>query len=521
MAVASVPWPSFEEATLSDWAPIGALLCAIDERRAVADAVNGTSATDVESFGWTGLGPGVAPTRAALDSIRDAICALCGIFVFPDDEAHRANGFTTFPVRTIASNGENWFPPDMALPLCGEHSIADPPDPGSGELDPNTLQRYRSWLLNCAWWLERLRYLDASSVCRYTRKATIGYYSVWTDPDEDHWIDQDENPAAPIGESITINLTIEEDEEGYPAMSPSYIHLDGSAFAYDSCLRGEDYCLGLFSKDHTIEGGEFYSGLVADNPAALNTRLLLVPTPNPCAPAVARTPIRIVWECSTESEPWRAPDTVTEAHWCIDSFVQRSRKESFVGGEWRRIKETTRTYEATGNDPDSNWRWEEDVLGIDWAPDGSASAGTTRSHSYGTTQDTIDSLLNSHPIPVFGIQFEAGGFNDGTFEFDSFGEGVYKDRNQSDGIEYELGVPVVAAIVSAHAEYRSENPGLCPHDAFPLPNRWLEFREHSDGIATRGPRPSHRTDVYDFKAIRTLVPIFDYGPYFAYGRSAA
>ena len=160
MAVERAEWPDWGAGFLNDEAPLAALAAAIEERAAAA------------GVGVPGLWSGTpAPTvLSRLAAIRTAIATLAPAFVDLDNPANawawgshaplsfqaRPRGTTELPVSSIYE---------------GEHSLAAfSPGIGAPEAHEPTLAAYRKFLADCAWWLERFRYVDVGRSSYYLRR---------------------------------------------------------------------------------------------------------------------------------------------------------------------------------------------------------------------------------------------------------------------------------------------------------------------------------------------------------------
>lgn len=158
-------WPDFSNATLADAAPILALEAAVQERRAAA--LGGDDGLLVDH---TPISPSAVPAMPAwpsvarLERIRSDLLDLAPKFVNADGEEtlYDYDAWAIFPKR--------FTPRDL---FDGDHSLALLPPPGAPDGDPRTDGVYRTFLANCAWWLDRFRYVDAAPHSRYTRRSSV------------------------------------------------------------------------------------------------------------------------------------------------------------------------------------------------------------------------------------------------------------------------------------------------------------------------------------------------------------
>lgn len=183
MAVAREPWPDWSACFLNDEAPLAALAAAIEERAAVvpelakgAIGVDGASAVWVTvspaGLGSSGLRPGTpAPTVGSrLAAIRAAIESLAPAFVDLENPAASWAWGSSAPFPFLGVPRRDAELPFLSV-VEGEHSLAAF-SPGIGALEAHepTLAAYRKFLTDCAWWLERFRYVDVGSTALFLRR---------------------------------------------------------------------------------------------------------------------------------------------------------------------------------------------------------------------------------------------------------------------------------------------------------------------------------------------------------------
>ena len=500
-------WPDFENARLEDWDPIAAILTAIDERRAVAAAVNETEADSFYAMSWAGIDRGWPPTREALESIRDAFCSLAAIFVFPDDGSYQADGFASFPARTIDRRRTGgWFAPDASRPLLGEHSIADPPDPGSSELSPEALRKYREWLANCAWWLERIRYLDATSLCRYSRKATLATSMLcnYTWMYDDGVIDDGEMPSG----SISYNLDIEEREDGYPSSSVCSFSIDGWFFANDYFGSDPDCTAyrGSISKYAATYGGVWYSGFSSINPAGLPARLLVIPTHPRSGRFVQYADERFVQD-SILSEPILITRPNGDKVGRLSEFSSNIVWQVFTHGSWRTWIDRTERSRYFGEDGEvAQYRTAYREVEYGWPPDNPDDPVVVRVEN---SNEITTTPYKDNTVPQAGRRITGYGGNAAASVFDGFGEG------------FEIGIPFVVpeGNLPPMSERILHADPFSPRDDFPLPDAWSEFLQRGEEMLANDPLPRGYHESVSFACYRRLCPLLDYGPFFLYGRA--
>ena len=172
--MALTPWPNFAAATATDWAPLEALLHAMQERAAVARAYYYSGTSTGWAKGWISFGYEFdefegyksatydgkkAPALDVLKAIRDGIAALAGCFLNLDNRG--ASGFDA-PQRWTGAE----------LVALHPH-LAILPERSAVEACAESLADYRAFLADAAAALERLRYVDARRHLSYTKNVSV------------------------------------------------------------------------------------------------------------------------------------------------------------------------------------------------------------------------------------------------------------------------------------------------------------------------------------------------------------
>lgn len=168
-------WPDMAAATATDWAPVLALERALEERWAV---VRGLAQSERQYDALPGyISPliGLPPKQSAiaercspllsrLAAIKSQIERLSYFFIDLDDEEmhHSVSGYAGFPrlasfYHVFRKAGPNETDPGSIL--YGDHALVLLPEEFCTDFDDESLDAYRQWLCNAAWWLDRFRYV--------------------------------------------------------------------------------------------------------------------------------------------------------------------------------------------------------------------------------------------------------------------------------------------------------------------------------------------------------------------------
>ncbi len=462
MALAPQPWPDWPEAALASFEPLDALVRAIDERRAAASSVN---ASKLQLLGsWEDLAPGAVPNRAALERIRDAICELAGVFVLPDLDVYDETGFTQFPGYSA------FWTPRTRLPLIGDHPIGAIPDPGACESDPAALDAYRDWLANCAWWIERFRYLVATTLSRYTTRTTR--YSGGVEE-------------------------VDEPEGGYAftAVTESRVTQSQDQYCNDSWVEGRtDQGYDAGSLVTTVERtGRIFSGLIVANPASIDAQLVLLPV-RPASRTASE--YRTVEERTMPRGPVFLADGETDwagnptGYWTLPKFETVKTSYEWIGDGFKEISRETNTSTAVdAGDDDSQYDVEHKSERTEWAPDGSGSWSPEPELSHGVSGF------------IWKYRGQVAGRDESVTVYDGLGLGM------SPGILY------ADTVIRHHGEGMSTR--LSRRASVPSLDVWNPINA---GLSAPG--PCNRRSLYSKTGVFSYLPLLDYGPYFSYGRTS-
>ena len=486
----AVEWPDFATATITDAAPLLAIADALRERQAAANAARTHLDAPTSSFvfpgGWSGAvyyaRPSFAPSLDRLLAVRSYMCNIAQYFVRLEDERYGWSSWSTFPIRYSRE--------DL---LCGEHSLAMVPSPGSPEQSAASIDAYRTFLGNCAWWLKKFRYVDASvnayctrrSVATARRRRYTDYYD--SEYSSDTGTDPRDAMGNPSNEDSALLGVLEctfhyESESSYGSRK---VHI-GDTLVSEPGEYPPVY-EPVYEWRHHAEGSQIdevravlTSGFVVRNPSALAGKLLLVPCYGP-------------WR-QVEYPTFPSRTTGIEQ---VDSLIQRGDH----GYEWERVagagSETYVSEEKHGDE----WR--------EWSyrrMDYTLSAGDVfgRYVEVGRTTTWNDAGTRS----AQETERSEGRIDTGS---GPPGEGEEIAIKDVDGFGFgRAGVPIEKSYIAGHDQAVAV-PKL---DTIPFPDEWdpTHFSTISPSARPRSSSRSERTFDYAMR----LCPILDFNGSYKY-----
>ena len=440
MAVGST-WPDFAAATATRRECLDAVLDAIEERVGVARA-----AGSGVSFARRG-GCGSPPALADLDAVRAALLSLAPAFVRTDCASCAWDKWAGFP--------ERWSAAEL---MTGEHSIAFLPPRGAPEANAFSLARVRSFLSNCAWWLDRMRWIDASAQARFTRLAVASATRM------------DGSGAAPI--SCFANPTITElsrpRDARRTALDIALSEVRTKKDIFSAGAWDEDSYVAL---DESAEAS-LLSGLSVPNPAGFDARALVFP----CA---AVRPSRTDAETVVESVIDKWPDD-PDGDYYAGSVRSTSRAFAWFGSSWRETSLSEQCVESRWSDGALSNSHSRRARSTAWSADG------TRSE---VLADATETWSDARSIGLHE--------NHDTNIADFDGCGVWTCGN-----------PVAAGIIPA----RSRAVVMQRMESVPVPTADIAAMRR---MRTVHPRETN-TESISFRTEIRLVPILDYHDFFTH-----
>ena len=467
----ALDWPDFSEASITDAAPLDALGVAVAERAAAASAGTGSHVTtDFPPASYSS-----DPVLSRLVALRNALRALAPRFVRLEDDRYKWEAWSRFP---IAYSGDNL--------MKGEHSLAVLPMPGAPERSAESLEIYRTFLANCAWWIEQFRYVNVSDRSYFTRESTTNEtwsYSLWPDGSETTSGTEPEDAMAnPSHEDIA--------SRGRTPSNRNMIDVDHTEFErfVDSFSRDNGW---QEDTEHYITRkvvATSYSGLVVRNFSGLAGELLIVP----CYTKASSRPAKSFPQCEIDCE-----------------FVDDIMPDDLDEDDGYRIAKDIRWVQATAFKHRDDWleTYRQTDLVHQWLE--RTSPTTVELKHEGTTTKTttvwsLDGERNISTTETEGCDGYGRSLQELTekhiFDFDGCGV-------------WTLGVPVSFGSVSAHDRIVA----ISEKDRIPFPDVWdLEgFRQWRKTL-----HPRDRIDEVQYTAALRVVPVLDFNASYLYQQHA-
>lgn len=455
MEIEPAEWPDFSTATITDAAPIHALVRALAERLAAVGETmpNALFPNDYD------------PSLSRLEALRSSLRSIASKFVRMDDD-YQWMSWAEFP-RTFSSS-------DL---MRGDHSLAILPARADPDADVVQLDVYRVFLANCAWWLRQFRYVDARSRSFFTRKATAsgGIYITEYNGVETRTGDEPDDV-------LDVPTILQQNNDADVDMVV-YLHRE-------IVVREDVYYSSGWSNDawksqeRSIEA-TVYSGLVVRNYSGLDARLLLVPC----------------FHYERYSTPFDGYELMTESLTFIDTLIPASmivQDDDKFAGKFRMIDTVSYRHgidwkEHSREAKDGDQHWVETNGSWSCVLDSDTTTTTTAWSRDGSRSHAEEESTHGTGGHFYSVQEYA---DTSMRIFDGFGE-------------YSLGVVVDCGTVAAHDRVVA----IEERDDMPTPDVWdlSGFRKWRPDLHPR----DHRNSVTCRSNLR-IVPILDYNGSYLY-----
>ena len=463
----ALEWPDFSKATITDAAPIQILYDIVAERCAAAGAYDGYG-VEGDSLDWTYA---AEPVLERLTRLRNTLRDLASRFIRLEVESYKWEAWSRFP---IAYNGTDL--------MKGEHSLAILPVVGTPEANAVELERYRTFLSNCTWWLRQFRHVNVAAKSYFTRSSEAsGTYNWFQYPDgeiNEYGDIPEDVMAAPTHEDISrrgwnaVRNLIDCTHREHMHYEDWHSRDEGWHYDYEHYL----------SRQVTATA---YSGLVVRNFSGLAGELLLVP-------CYARASPR-----SSQSFPYQSIET---------DFIDTLMPDSGFDDDGGRMAETVTYTQARFDKHDAEWleTYRSEFHGRQWYEQESEYVIAIRHEGTDVTTTTKWTLDGSRSLSETTSDEWTSWYNYTIWEisehriddFDGYGE-------------WSLGVPVSSGVIPPHDRVVA----IPEKDNIPLPDVWdLEGLR----LWRKTLHPRDRSDTVSYRAVLRVVPILDFNPSYQY-----
>lgn len=463
-------WYPWNEATLSDPAPLEILLDAARERASVVAHELNVNLPYDRFFERPILFPHSIPALSVAEALREAIRALAPHFVRMDDASYAVHSWRNFPAMLSPTDE-----------FDGSAGLSILPEPHVPELNEAGLAIYRTFLASCAAWLQRMRYVraDSLSVCS----------SALVDPDVGETSDTNELPTARLvaGLANVSFTTLATPRATIPRFSVS-VSFSGSQ--YGGAENNSTTWNNKISQGRSVAGT--MSGLAdlsVANAAGINATCLLVPCGDDGRPYG-----RLILSSSRVVDPTIIYSSQSSPRHIYGAFGSGRQSES---EEWRISEsESLRVWTFYGFTSDENLTISSGTATWDRVTTEIEVAWSEDLQSHLVTRDDSNVTRCSQSVGSLGTPFQATMSAAASMEIaDAMGLGT-------------IGIPLQGVAIPAHEtvtvmpQIESLAPDLSLlHAHFEVPD--FSPCAYSSGFAGA---------TYSVR----LFPVLDYGPHFKY-----